>query len=311
MAGNSKRRGATRKSGSKKGPTTGSGGQRRKGLQGRGPTPKATERTSHPAARRARRAAKTESNQRPATDVVAGRNAVFEVLQAGAPVTAVFVAVGVEMDQRVRDIVSIAGKTGLPLLETPRPELDRITGGAVHQGVAVRLPEYEYAHPDDLIGRDAADADLIVALDGVKDPRNLGAVVRSAAAFGASGVVVPTRRAAPVTAVAWKTSAGALARVPVARATNLARQLSEYQQAGLFVAGLAADGEVDLAEFELSTEPLVLVVGSEGEGMSRLVAETCDVRVRIPMADAAESLNAGVAAGIALHAIATHRAPQG
>ncbi len=145
-------------------------------------------------------------------------------------------------------------------------------------------------------------------LDGVTDPRNLGAVVRSASGFGAHGVVIPERRSAGMTAAAWKTSAGAAARVPVARTVNLTRQLKTYAEAGLMIAGLAADGEVPLPGLDLADGPLVLVVGSEGHGLSRLVSETCDVRVSIPMASGLESLNAGVATGIALYEIARRRA---
>jgi 23S rRNA (guanosine2251-2'-O)-methyltransferase len=131
--------------------------------------------------------------------------------------------------------------------------------------------------------------------------------VRSAAAFGAQGVVVPERRAAGMTAVAWKASAGAAARLPVARATNLVRALTSYADAGLLVVGLAAGGDVTLDDFEAATDPLVLVVGSEGRGLSRLVAERCDLRVAIPMAAGTESLNASVAAGVALAEIARRR----
>jgi 23S rRNA (guanosine2251-2'-O)-methyltransferase len=192
-----------------------------------------------------------------------------------------------------------------------RGELDRLTGGAVHQGVAARVPPYAYVHPDDLLDRAAAagTAPLLVALDSVTDPRNLGAVVRSAAGFGAHGVVVPERRAAGMTAAAWKTSAGAAARLPVARATNLTRQLQAYQAAGCMVLGLAADGQVSLPDLDagLAQGPLVLVVGAEGGGLSRLVARACDQVVSIPMADEVESLNAGVAAGIALYEVARKR----
>ncbi len=146
-----------------------------------------------------------------------------------------------------------------------------------------------------------------MALDGVTDPRNLGAVVRSVAAFGGHGVVVPERRAAGMTAAAWKVSAGAAARVKVARATNLTRALEEYRQAGCFVAGLDADGSIELDALDAATEPIVLVVGSEGRGLSRLVRQTCDVVVSIPMAGAMESLNAGVAAGIALYDVSRRR----
>ncbi|HEU5043036.1 MAG TPA: 23S rRNA (guanosine(2251)-2'-O)-methyltransferase RlmB, partial [Nocardioidaceae bacterium] len=190
-----------------------------------------------------------------------------------------------------------------------RAELDRRTDGAVHQGLAARIPAYEYAHPTDLLAAAAerGEAPLVVALDSVTDPRNLGAVVRSAAGFGAHGVLIPERRSAGMTASAWKTSAGAAARMPVARATNLVRQLKDYQQAGCMVVGLDADGDVSLPALDLADGPLVIVVGSEGKGLSRLVAETCDALVSIPMVGSLESLNAGVAASVALYVVATRR----
>jgi 23S rRNA (guanosine2251-2'-O)-methyltransferase len=220
-----------------------------------------------------------------------------------------YVASRIDADDRVREAIKRAADAGLPVLEVPRPELDRLAAGAPHQGLAVQVPPYDYAHPVDLLdyARDAGEAALVVALDGVTDPRNLGAVVRSAAAFGAHGVVVPERRAAGMTAGAWKSSAGAGARVRVARATNLTRALVEYQRAGLVVVGLDAEGEVPVAELDVAVDPLALVVGSEGAGLSRLVRETCDLRVRIPIGGRTESLNAGVAAGIALYEIARRR----
>jgi 23S rRNA (guanosine2251-2'-O)-methyltransferase len=180
----------------------------------------------------------------------------------------------------------------------------------VHQGLAAKIPAYEYAHPDDLLDRAAEQGEppLIVALDSVTDPRNLGAVVRSASGFGAHGVLIPERRAAGMTASAWKTSAGAAARIPVAQAVNLVRQLKAYQEAGCMVVGLAADGDVSLPDLELGDGPLVLVVGSESAGLSRLVSDTCDQLVSIPMAGKLESLNAGVAASVALYAVARSRA---
>jgi 23S rRNA (guanosine2251-2'-O)-methyltransferase len=194
----------------------------------------------------------------------------------------------------------------------PRAELDRVTGGAHHQGIALSIPPYAYLDPDDLLARatDSGDAPLIVALDGVTDPHNLGAVVRSAAAFGAHGVVVPERRSAGMTAGAWKASAGAAARLPVARATNLPRALSAYAEGGLLVAGLASDGDIGLADLD-ATGGLCLVIGSEARGLSRLVGERCDVRVAIPLAGGTESLNASVAAGIALYAVAERRRTSG
>ncbi|MFB9836818.1 23S rRNA (guanosine(2251)-2'-O)-methyltransferase RlmB [Actinoallomurus acaciae] len=238
-------------------------------------------------------------------ELVTGRNPVVEALRAGIPASTLYVMTGAA-DDRIRESIKLATNAGVPLLETGKAELDRLTDRAVHQGIALQVPEYDYAHPDDLLHRGSPT--LIVALDGVTDPRNLGAVVRSAAAFGAHGVLVPERRAAGVTAGAWKTSAGTLASVPVARATNLVRTLKAYQKAGLFVAGLDARGANGIDSLDAATGPLVLVVGSEGKGLSRLVAETCDLLVNIPMPGRAESLNAGVAGGIALYEIARHRA---
>jgi 23S rRNA (guanosine2251-2'-O)-methyltransferase len=235
---------------------------------------------------------------------------VLEALRAGVPVSQIYVAARIDPDDRVRETFKIAADRGIPLLEAPRPELDRIAADAVHQGLAAHVPPYDYAHPDDLLDRAkaAGEQPLVVALDGVTDPRNLGAVVRSAAAFGAHGVVVPRRRAAGMTAAAWKASAGAAARLPVAIAANLTRALAAYRSAGVLVVGLAADGDVELGELKSAAEPMALVVGSEGRGLSRLVAATCDLRVRIRMAAGHESLNAGVAAGIALYEVARHRA---
>jgi len=322
MAGNSQRKGAMRKPGTKKGAVVGSGGQKARGLRGKGPTPPGEARKGHPAARRAAAAARggaTGSARqgrggrqpgRGTAELVTGRNAVVEALRARIPASSLLVAERIDSDDRVREALKLCADKGIPLLEVPRPELDRIAAGGYHQGLVLQIPSYDYAHPDELLERAAGrnEAALVVALDGVTDPRNLGAVVRSAAAFGGHGVLVPERRAAGMTAGAWKASAGAAARLPVARATNLNRALASYRKAGLLVVGLAADGDMELADLEVATDPLCVVVGSEGRGLSRLVAETCDVRVRIPMAGGTESLNAGVAAGIVLYEIARRRA---
>ena len=314
MAGNSARRGAIKKTG-KGNPTAGSGGRVRRGLEGKGPTPKAKDREGHVAYKARKRAEKTQG-ARPKraqkagdTEWIAGRNSVVEALRAEMSVATVYVAEGAERDGRLREAFRLAADRGLSVLEVPRNELDRLTHGAVHQGLAAKVPAYEYAHPDDLLDRAAEmkEPALIVALDSVTDPRNLGAVVRSAAGFGAHGVLIPERRAAGMTASAWKTSAGAAARVPVAQAVNLTRQLKAYQDAGCMVIGLAADGDVSLPSLDLADGPLVVVVGSEGKGLSRLVAETCDQIVSIPMVSSLESLNAGVAASVTLYAIAEKR----
>jgi 23S rRNA (guanosine2251-2'-O)-methyltransferase len=322
MPGNSARRGSVKRTG-KGNPTAGSGGRVRRGLEGKGPTPKAKDREGHVAYQRRQKAQRGERAQKSTqksrhqrggdeAEWIAGRNAVVEALRARVPVTTVYVAEGADRDGRLREAFAMAADRGIALLEVSRNELDRLTSGAVHQGLAAKAPAYTYAHPDDLVDRatQAGEPPLIVALDSVTDPRNLGAVIRSAAGFGAHGVLVPERRAAGMTASAWKTSAGAAARIPVARATNLVRSLKAYQAAGCMVVGLDREGAVSLPDLDLADLPLVVVVGSEGKGLSRLVAETCDQLVYIPMTGGLESLNAGVAASVALYAVAQRRAEQ-
>jgi 23S rRNA (guanosine2251-2'-O)-methyltransferase len=323
----------------------GTGGYGRRKLEGKGPTPPAEMRPGHPAQRRAAQAKKAGqakntgkggSAPRPAqgagkrapagraaeprargagsaAELVAGRNAVLEALQAGVPAAALHVGPRLDDDERIGQAVLLAANRGIPVVEAGRSELDRISGGAIHQGIALRIRRYSYADPADLVevARDRGQPPLIVALDGVTDPRNLGAVARSVAAFGGHGILVPSRRSAGVTAGAWKASAGTLARVRVAQTANLTRALAAYQEDGLFVAGLDATGQEDVGRLELADSPLVLVVGSEGKGLSRLVAQRCDVVARIPISGATESLNAGMAASIALYAVSRLRAERG
>lgn len=323
MAGNSQRRGATKKQST----PAGSGGRVRRGLEGKGPTPKAEDRPYHKAYRKrgpnepgkSAVPAKTSRQGSPGprksgtatagADWVIGRNAVLEALQAGLPVRRAYVAEGSERDARLRDILAFAADHGIPLLAATRSELDRLTGGGVHQGVALQLPEFEYADSEQVLADaiHAEPAGLVVALDSITDPRNLGAIVRSAAAFGAQGVIIPERRSAQMTAAAWKTSAGAAARVPVARVTNLNRTLKQYAGAGFTVVGLAGEAETDISGFPGIDGPVLLVVGSEGEGLARLVRENCDVLASIPIGSAVESLNASVAAAIALYEITRSR----
>ena len=317
-------------------PRPGTGGYGRKRLEGKGPTPPAHMRPGHPAQRKSGSARGTASPEprdgdtdrggRPpargaggargsgdAPEMVAGRNSVVEALRAAVPAVALYIEHRAPADEKVREAVQLAAGAGVPVREAGHAELGRLTGGAVHQGVALSVRAYDYADPADLpeLAASAGQLPLIVALDSVTDPRNLGAVVRSAAAFGGHGVLIPSRRSASVTAGAWKASAGALARVPVARAPNLVQALAAYQTAGIFVAGLDGAGDVTIADLPVADAPLVLVVGSEGRGLSRLVAERCDVIARIPIHDGTESLNAGVAAGIALYEVARQRTTAG
>jgi 23S rRNA (guanosine2251-2'-O)-methyltransferase len=266
-----------------------------------------------PAARGARsggpgRSGAASRKAKVSSEIVYGRNSVLEALRADIPVTTMYVAGRLESDDRVREALKIATGRSISILETPRGELDRITDGGVHQGLALQVPAYAYAHPSDLVNPLAPGIPLIVALDGITDPRNLGAIIRSVAAFGGHGVVVPERRSVGMTASAWKTSAGAAARIPVAQCSNLTRTLEDYRKAGFFVLGLDMEGDVSLPGLELAKESLVVVVGSEGKGLSRLVRETCDQIVSIPMSSAVESLNAGIATGVMLYEVARRRA---
>ncbi|MER5701153.1 23S rRNA (guanosine(2251)-2'-O)-methyltransferase RlmB [Micromonospora sp. NPDC002296] len=245
-------------------------------------------------------------------ELLVGRNPVLESLRTQVPATALYIAQGIESDDRINEIVRTAADRGIALLEISRAELDRMTGGVLHQGVGLQVPPFAYESFDDMVAASLEQtAPLLVALDGVTDPRNLGAVIRSAAAFGAQGVFVPERRAAGITATAWRTSAGAAARVPVAQVTNLTRSLKACRDAGFMVVGLDADGETDLYDLEAAVGPLVVVVGSEGRGLSRLVGETCDLTVSIPMISEVESLNASVAAAVALAEVSRRRAAEG
>ena len=316
MPGNSQRKGAVRRKG--RGNTAGSGGRVRHGLEGKGPTPKAEDRPYHVAYRAKRTSApgrrshsSSPKTGRPGSspEWVVGRNAVLEAMEAEIPIRAGYVAEGAERDDRLRDILKLAASRGTTLLEVSRAELGRLTGGAVHQGVALQLPAFEYAHPDDLLtgALDSSREPLIVAMDSITDPRNLGAIVRSAAAFGAHGVLIPERRSAGMTAAAWKTSAGAAAKIPIARATNLNRSLRTYADSGLTLIGLDGHAATSISEVSGAAGPVVLVVGSEGAGLSRLVREACDHLASIPISASVESLNAGVAAGIALYEISRHR----
>lgn len=316
----------------KKGPTKGSGGKNRRSLEGKSGTLPAEQRHWYEGKQRAKSAkadsapkggapkggARSEQRSHKVdSDLLVGRNPVVEALRAHVPAKRLFIMNSLDADNRVNEAARLAGDQGVEVSEVTRAELERRCDsngqpGAAHQGIALQVRPYEYATPEDLLDRaQAADEPaLVVVLDGITDPHNLGAIARSAAAFGAHGIVIPERRTAGVNTTAWKTSAGTLARLPVAQATNLNRTLEAFKKEGLFTVGLDADGDVSLPGFHLATGPLVVVVGAEGKGLSRLVKENCDAVASIPIT-AAESLNASVAAGVTLYEIARLRAEQG
>ena len=297
--------------GSRSGATRGTAGTRDGARRGEFLAPSARTAGSAGAAKRAgQRVAKAEN----ASEVLSGRNSVLEALRSKVPATALFIATRIEMDERVKEAIKIAAARGVPVTELTRPEIDRMTGfDSVHQGIALQVPPYKYQHPMELLDLilSRGQKPLLVALDGITDPRNLGAIIRSVAAFGGQGVILPQRRSTGVTASAWKTSAGAAARVPVALAANLNATLKDLKKRGCFIVGLDGGGDMSLPEFSLGTEPLVLVVGSEGKGLSRLVTENCDAVVSIPITGDTESLNAGIAASVTLYEVSKRRALAG
>ena len=321
MPGNSRRQGATRDASAKKERAVGSGGNRRQKLEGKGPTPKATERTGHVAKKRkdaAARAAdkdarrgrgKSRSAKGSSDEIIAGRNQVLEALNADVPAISLHVQRKIDADPRVREAMSRALERGITIKEHGRDDLSDLVDGVVHQGIALTIEPYEYKDLADVLGlgTDRRPA-LLVVLDGVTDTRNLGAIARSAAAFGATGLVIPSRRSATVTAAAWRTSAGAFVHVPVAMVANLTNALEQAKKAGFMTVGLAGEADLDITAAELGNEPVVIVVGSEGKGLSRLVAESCDLRASIAINEHVESLNVSVAAAIAMHSVVVGRA---
>ena len=297
----------------------GSGGNNKRRLAGKGPTPKAVDRPYHPAAKRKAAAASAPKKGKPASrsekeprerreyevqdDVIVGRNPVVEALRAGVAVKRVMVARGIDIDERVTEIMELARQARIEVLEVNRKELDPYP---THQGVALKVAPYKFRPLNEVLQK-ISGVPLIVALDGVTDPRNLGAIIRSACAFGAHAVVIPDRRAAGMTAVAWKASAGAAARTPVVQIKNMTATIHDLQSEGYFVVGLDAGGDVPLSQMAVADEPLMIVIGGEGKGLSRLVRESCDLVVSIPISSAIESLNASVAAAIALYSVSERR----
>jgi 23S rRNA (guanosine2251-2'-O)-methyltransferase len=331
MAQNGKRLGGrpTGKKKASKAPV-GSGGKNRRGLSGHGPTPKAEDRVYHKAYKERKDRERREfADPRLAArrhvakivsdtdDLVIGRNSVLEALRVGVPAKDLFIAMRLEPDDRTREIIQLAGNHGIHIMEADRLEMDKIAHSKGHQGVVLKVNPYEYASLRTLA--DKADAQhaaspadpsrtpLFVALDGVTDPHNLGAVIRSAAAFGATGIILPERRAASVTAAAWKVSAGAAAHLPVARVVNLTKAIEALKERGYYAIGLDGGGDSLVGGTGFEKDPLIIVLGSEGKGISRLVSQACDAIASIPIGRDVESLNASVAAGIALYATSVAR----
>ena len=239
--------------------------------------------------------------QAEADGLIEGRNAVTEALRAGTPIDKIFLARG-ETDATLGHIAAAARDKGIVVVECDRRKLDFMSRTHSHQGVIAQAAVREYASVDDILSaaREKGESPLIVVCDELSDPHNLGAVIRTAECAGAHGVIIPKRRSAGLTAVVAKTSAGAVSHLPVARVANLPSLLKRLKEEGLWIFGSAADGTTSLYAADLKG-PAALVIGSEGSGMSRLVSETCDFLVRIPMRGKLNSLNASAAAAILLY----------
>ena len=253
-----------------------------------------------------RKAGQTMKERRPAPSgeadgIIEGRNAVTEALRAGTPIDKIYLARG-ETDAALGHIASTARSKGVVVVECDRRKLDGMSRTHSHQGVIALAAVREYASVDDILeaARAKGEPPLIVVCDELSDPHNLGAVIRTAECAGAHGVIIPKRRSAALTAVVAKTSAGAVSHVPVARVANLPALLKELKEAGVWVFGTAADGDRLLYDADLKG-PAAIVIGSEGDGMTRLAAENCDFLVSIPMRGKLNSLNASAAAAILLY----------
>ena len=236
-----------------------------------------------------------------ADGIIEGRNAVLEALRAGTPVDKLYLARG-ETDAALGHIASTAREKGIVVVDCDRRKLDAMSLTHAHQGVIAVAAVRAYASVEDILNaaRERGEPPLVVVCDELSDPHNLGAVIRTAECAGAHGVIIPKRRSAGLTAVVGKTSAGAVSYMPVARVPNLPALLRELQEAGLWVFGAEADGTTSLYDADLKG-PAAIVIGSEGRGLGRLVAERCDFKVRIPMKGQVNSLNASAAAAILLY----------
>lgn len=233
-------------------------------------------------------------------DMVAGRNAVMEALKGSRSVNKLMIANG-STEGSIKEIIAVAKDKGVNIQYWDRSKLDSIARGIRHQGVLAQVAPVQYAELEDIlqVAKDRNEPPFIVLLDELEDPHNLGAILRTADAAGVHGVLIPKHRSCPLSATVAKTSAGAVEHVPVARVGNLVQTIKKLKQDGLWVAAADMDGK-DYYDTDL-TGPLLLIIGSEGQGVGRLVKEQCDFVVRIPMVGKINSLNASVAGSILMY----------
>ena len=236
-------------------------------------------------------------------DIIEGRNAVLEALRAGRAIDKLYIARG-ETDRALGHIAGLARERGIAVSDCDRRKLDAMSVTKAHQGVIAVCALRSYASLDDIlaVAAERGEEPFVVVCDEISDPHNLGAIIRSAECAGAHGVVIPKRRSAGLTAVVGKTSAGAAEHLPVARVANISAALQELKDRGLWVYGAAAEGSSPMWETDL-TGPLALVIGSEGEGLGRLVRERCDFLVSIPLRGKVGSLNASTAAAVLMYEV--------
>ena len=240
-------------------------------------------------------------------DIIEGRNAVIEALRAGRAIDKIFIAKG-DVDKTLGHIASKARDKGIVVVEADRRKLDFMSRTKAHQGVVALAAVREYCSVEDIlaVAKERGEAPFVVVCDEISDPHNLGAIIRSAECVGAHGVIIPKRRSAGLTAIVDKSSAGAAEHMAIARVANISAALKELKDAGLWVYGTAAGGASPLWRTDL-TGPIALVIGSEGEGMSRLVKESCDFVLSLPMKGQVSSLNASAAAAVTLYEILRQR----
>ena len=236
-----------------------------------------------------------------AENILEGRNALTEALASGRAIDKVFIAEG-STDRALARLAAQAKQAGAVVVETDRRKLDQMSATGAHQGVIAMVSAHSYATLDDILNRakERGEAPLIVICDELSDPHNLGAIIRTAECAGAHGVVIPKRRSVGLTAIVGKASAGALEYMPVARVTNITNAIKELKERGVWIFGTAAEGATPLYQADLKGAAAI-VIGNEGDGMSRLVAESCDLKVSIPMKGRISSLNASAAAAILLY----------
>lgn len=238
-------------------------------------------------------------------DIIAGRNPVREALRAGRTLNKIMVMTGAKTGS-LKEIIGLAKDNKVPVQSVEKSHLDKVAGGEAHQGVVALAAAKDYVDIDDILDGVKDEPYFLVLLDEIHDPHNLGAIIRTADAAGVHGIVIPKRRAAPLTATVAKASAGAVEHVPVARVTNLAQTIKQLQDRGIWVVGADMDGTE--LHWQASLQgPMALVIGGEGKGLGRLIKERCDAVVKLPMFGHVNSLNASVAAALLMYEVVRQR----